>query len=165
MFYRQELHGFALNDRIGVFNIKMMNKLTPFHVAVPVYDLDESRRFYSEVLGCTEGRSSDAWTDFNLYGHQFVIHLKPKPVENTALHVNPVDGHDVPVPHYGVVLEWDEWQHLEKRLKAQGIKFVIEPYIRFKGLPGEQATMFFLDPSGNALEFKAFKDIGQLFAV
>jgi len=153
------------DDRPGYFNIKIMSKLTPFHVAVPVYDLEESRRFYREVLGCSEGRSSDAWTDFNLYGHQFVIHLKPRPVENTALHLNPVDGHDVPVPHYGVVLEWDEWQDLEKKLTAKHIKFVIEPYIRFKGLPGEQATMFFLDPSDNALEFKAFKDIGQLFAV
>jgi len=142
-----------------------MNKLTPFHVAVPVYDLEESRRFYREVLGCSEGRSSDSWTDFNLYGHQFVIHLKPGPVDNIALHFNPVDGHDVPVPHYGVVLDWDDWQALEKRLTAKSVKFVIQPYIRFKGLPGEQATMFFLDPSGNALEFKAFKDIGQLFAV
>lgn len=143
----------------------MKSKLTPFHVAVPVYDLDEARAFYKEVLGCIEGRSSDKWTDFNLFGHQFVIHLKPRPAKKTGHHFNPVDGHDVPVPHYGVVLEWDEWQELEKRLRRHNVKFVIEPYIRFKGLPGEQATMFFLDPSGNALEFKSFKDLGQLFAV
>ncbi|GAA3959922.1 VOC family protein [Mucilaginibacter dorajii] len=142
-----------------------MSKITPFHVAVPVYDLEEARKFYREVLGCTEGRSDTHWTDFNLYGHQFVIHLKPKPAEEAKHHFNPVDGHDVPVPHFGVVLEWEDWVALEAKLKSHNIKFVIEPYIRFKGLPGEQATMFFLDPSGNALEFKAFKDIGQLFAV
>lgn len=141
-----------------------MKKITPFHVAVPVYDLQEARTFYREVLGCEEGRSSDAWVDFDLYGHQFVIHLKPRPPKDEALHSNPVDGHDVPVPHYGVVLEWDQWHDLEQRLKERGIQFIIEPYIRFKGLPGEQATMFFLDPSGNALEFKAFQDISQLFA-
>jgi extradiol dioxygenase family protein len=141
-----------------------MKKITPFHVAVPVYDLQEARTFYRDTLGCEEGRSSDAWVDFNLYGHQFVIHLKPRPAKEEGLHSNPVDGHDVPVPHYGVVLDWDEWHDLESRLKARSIPFVIEPYIRFKGLPGEQATMFFLDPSGNALEFKAFQDINQLFA-
>jgi extradiol dioxygenase family protein len=143
----------------------MQSKLTPFHVAIPVYDLEESRKFYTTILGCSEGRSSDHWIDFNLYGHQFVAHLKPRPAKETEHHSNPVDGHDVPIPHYGVVLEWDEFEALEKRLKEQEIKFVIEPYIRFKGLPGEQATMFFLDPSGNALEFKSFKDFGQLFAV
>ena len=141
-----------------------MKKISPFHVAVPVYDLTETRAFYRDVLGCEEGRSSDQWVDFDLFGHQFVIHLKPRPAAQEGLHHNPVDGHDVPVPHYGVVLDWEDWHALERRLKAQGIKFVIEPYIRFKGLPGEQATMFFLDPSGNALEFKAFQDIGQLFA-
>jgi extradiol dioxygenase family protein len=141
-----------------------MKKLTPFHVAVPVYDLNAARQFYRDVLGCEEGRSSDQWVDFDLYGHQFVIHLKPRPKTDEGLHSNPVDGHDVPVPHYGVVLEWDQWHSLEKRLKERCIPFVIEPYIRFKGLPGEQATMFFLDPSGNALEFKAFQDISQLFA-
>jgi extradiol dioxygenase family protein len=141
-----------------------MKKISPFHVAVPVYDLVETRAFYRDVLGCEEGRSSDQWVDFDLFGHQFVIHLKPKPADENALHHNPVDGHEVPVPHYGVVLDWEDWHNLERRLKAKGIKFVIEPYIRFKGLPGEQATMFFLDPSGNALEFKAFQDIGQLFA-
>jgi extradiol dioxygenase family protein len=142
-----------------------MDKLTPFHIAVPVYDLEEARKFYREVLGCCEGRSSEIWTDFNLYGHQFVIHLKPRPAEKAEHHFNPVDGHDVPVPHYGVVLEWDDFNQLETRLRKHHIKFVIEPYIRFKGLPGEQATMFFFDPSGNALEFKSFKDLGQLFAV
>ena len=141
-----------------------MKKITPFHVAVPVYDLVETRAFYRDVLGCEEGRSSDQWVDFDLFGHQFVIHLKPKPTQQEGLHHNPVDGHDVPVPHYGVVLDWEDWHNLERRLKAKGIKFVIEPYVRFKGLPGEQATMFFLDPSGNALEFKAFQDISQLFA-
>jgi len=141
-----------------------MSKITPFHVAVPVYDIGEARKFYREVLGCGEGRTDELWTDFDLYGHQFVIHYKPKPKNIEEHDTNPVDGHDVPVPHYGVVLEWDEFEMLAKRLKAHGVKFVIEPYIRFKGLPGEQATMFFLDPSGNALEFKAFKDVGQLFA-
>lgn len=143
----------------------MTNKLTPFHVAVPVYDLEEAVKFYRDVLGCSEGRSSPIWADFNLFGHQFVAHLKPRPAENGEQFHNMVDGHDVPVPHYGVVLEWDEWQQLEKRLREHDVNFVIEPYIRFKGLPGEQATMFFLDPSGNALEFKSFKDFGQLFAV
>jgi extradiol dioxygenase family protein len=142
-----------------------MSKITPFHVAVPVYDLDEARKFYREVLGCGEGHSDINWTDFNLYGHQFVIHLKPKLLDDAKHHFNPVDGHDVPVPHFGVVLEWNDWVALEAKLKSLNVKFVIEPYIRFKGLPGEQATMFFLDPSGNALEFKAFKDMGQLFAV
>jgi extradiol dioxygenase family protein len=141
-----------------------MKKLTPFHVAVPVYDLQAARLFYRDILGCEEGRSSDTWVDFDLYGHQFVIHWKPRPPQEEGLHSNPVDGHDVPVPHYGVVLEWADWEALERRLREQSIQFVIEPYIRFKGLPGEQATMFFLDPSGNALEFKAFQDIGQLFA-
>ena len=142
-----------------------MSKLTPFHVAVPVYDLEGSRSFYKEILGCTEGRSSNTWADFNLFGHQFVLHLRPRPTELAEHHYNAVDGHDVPVPHYGVVLEWAEWHSLEKRLRSNNIKFVIEPYIRFKELPGEQATMFFLDPSGNALEFKSFKDMGQLFAL
>jgi len=141
-----------------------MNKITPFHVAVPVYDIEEARKFYREVLGCGEGRTDALWTDFDLYGHQFVIHYKPRPENVEEHHTYPVDGHDVPVPHYGVVLEMDEFEKLAERLKTHGVKFVIEPYIRFKGLPGEQATMFFLDPSGNALEFKAFKDIGQLFA-
>jgi uncharacterized protein len=142
-----------------------MSKLTPFHIAVPVYDLEEARRFYREVLGCSEGRSDEHWTDFNLYGHQFVIHYKPRPQQAPVHHHNPVDGHEVPVPHYGVVLEWDDWHALEKKLRDHGVQFIIEPYIRFKGQPGEQATMFFLDPSGNALEFKSFQDMNQLFAV
>jgi len=140
--------------------------ITPFHIAIPVYDLEEARTFYREVLNCSEGRSDTHWTDFNLYGHQLVIHLKPRPAGEVAdHHTNPVDGHDVPIPHYGVVLTWELWHELEANLKAKGIKFIIEPGIRFAGKPGEQATMFFLDPSGNALEFKAFRDIGQLFAV
>ncbi|MFD1255838.1 VOC family protein [Mucilaginibacter terrae] len=143
-----------------------MNTLTPFHVAVPVYNLEEARKFYREVLGCAEGRSSDYWTDFDLYGHQFVIHLKPKPAGvDTGYYTPIVDGHDVPVPHYGVVLTWDLWHGLKARLHGLGVKFLMEPGIRFAGQPGEQATMFLLDPSGNALEFKAFKDIKQLFAI
>ncbi|HCX22986.1 MAG: glyoxalase [Flammeovirgaceae bacterium] len=140
-----------------------MTKLTPFHLAVPVYDLQETRSFYRDVLGCEEGRSSDHWVDFNLFGHQFVIHLKPKE-EKEAAHHNPVDGHDVPVPHFGVVLDMDAWKKLADDLKAKGVDFVIEPYVRFKGQVGEQATMFFKDPSGNALEFKAFADMSQIFA-
>lgn len=138
-----------------------MQKITPFHVAVPVHNLDECRTFYRDVLGCEEGRSAEQWVDFNFFGHQFVIHYKPKSKEET--HTNPVDGKNVPVPHYGVVLPWDTFQTFSKELIDKGIDFVIEPYIRFKGEPGEQATMFFLDPAGNALEFKAFKDMGQLF--
>lgn len=139
-----------------------MNKIPPFHVAIPVHDIPLARAFYRDVLGCPEGRSDDKWVDFNLYGHQFVIHYKPK--SNADLHTNKVDGHNIPVPHYGVVLEWADWEALVSRLKAAGQDFVVEPYIRFEGLPGEQATMFFLDPCGNALEFKAFKDINQMFA-
>ncbi len=141
----------------------MSAPLTPFHIAVPVDDLEAARQFYGGVLGCEEGRSSDTWIDFNLYGHQFVAHYKPKAGEE-PLHSNPVDGHDVPVPHYGVVLKWEDWESLAEKLNQLNTSFIIEPYVRFKGQPGEQATMFFLDPAGNALEFKAFKDIGQLFA-
>lgn len=140
-----------------------MTKLTPFHIAIPVHNLPECRIFYREVLNCEEGRISDHWVDFNFFGHQLVIHYKPK-LNTEKLHSNPVDGHDVPVPHYGVVLAWDTFQSFSKELKIKGIDFVIEPYIRFEGEVGEQATMFFLDPAGNALEFKAFRDIGQLFA-
>ncbi len=140
-----------------------MSALSPFHVAVPVHDVSLARAFYRDVLQCKEGRSAEKWVDFDLYGHQFVIHYKPKTKE-TSQHTNAVDGHDVPVPHYGVVLAWEDWEILEKRLRAAKISFVIEPYIRFKGLPGEQATMFFLDPCGNALEFKAFRDLNQMFA-
>lgn len=136
--------------------------LRPFHLAFPVHDLAAARKFYGETLGCPEGRSSDSWIDFNLYGHQIVTHLAPKE-ERIRAH-NPVDSHDVPVPHFGVVLSLSEWETLAGQLRAAGVKFVIEPYIRFKGQVGEQATMFFLDPSGNALEFKAFADVNQLFA-
>ena len=139
-----------------------MQTISPFHVAIPVHNLKECRTFYREVLGCEEGRSSDHWVDFNLFGHQVVIHYKPRTDE--ALHTNPVDGKDVPVPHYGVVLPWDTFHEFAGALREKGIAFVIEPYIRFKGQVGEQATMFFLDPGGNALEFKAFRDMGQLFA-
>ncbi len=146
-----------------------MQNVSPFHIAIPVHNLAECRKFYGEILNCEEGRSSDHWVDFNLFGHQLVIHYKPKPASPAGrsqeeLHTNPVDGKDVPVPHYGVVLPWDTFQTFSSALKAKGVEFVIEPYIRFKGLVGEQATMFFLDPAGNALEFKAFKDMGQLFA-
>lgn len=140
-----------------------MTTLTPFHIAFPVHDLAAARAFYGGLLGCPEGRSDTSWIDFDLYGHQIVAHLKPGAGPDTA-HRNPVDGHDVPVPHFGVVLEMPQWEALAERLTAAGVAFVIEPYVRFKGQPGEQATMFFLDPSGNALEFKAFADMGQLFA-
>ncbi len=138
-----------------------MKDIAPFHLAFPVHDLDATRQFYGGLLGCPEGRSSDEWIDFDLFGHQIVAHLAPPKAED---HHNEVDGHDVPVPHFGVVLGWDEFHAWAERLKAGGLKFVIEPYIRFAGLVGEQATMFFRDPSGNALEFKAFKDRSQLFA-
>ena len=134
----------------------------PFHLAFPVDDLEASRAFYGGVLGCTEGRSSDHWIDFDLFGHQIVAHLAPGRAGRQAS--NAVDGDDVPVPHFGVVLDMADFNGLAERLKATGTEFIIEPHIRFAGLPGEQATMFFLDPSGNALEFKAFADIGQLFA-
>jgi extradiol dioxygenase family protein len=139
--------------------------LTPFHIAFPVDDLDAARRFYGATLGCPEGRSSAQWIDFDLFGHQIVAHLKPRGSSPDALHHNSVDGHGVPVPHFGVVLPMETWQAFAERLKAAGVGFVIEPYIRFKGETGEQATMFFLDPAGNALEFKAFADLSQLFAV
>lgn len=141
-----------------------MQKINPFHLAVPVDNLDKARHFYGEVLGCEEGRSSDHWIDFNLFGHQFVVHYKAKSAAEAALDSNPVDGKNVPIPHFGVVLDWETWEDLASRMQANGTAFVIEPYIRFKGEVGEQATMFFLDPAGNALEFKAFKDMGQLFA-
>jgi extradiol dioxygenase family protein len=138
-----------------------MTELTPFHIAFPVNDLVAARAFYGGFLGCPEGRSAPDWIDFDLYGHQIVAHLAPG---SGNRHVNPVDGHDVPVPHFGVVLPMEEWQHLADRLTECGIAFVIAPQIRFKGQAGEQATMFFLDPAGNALEFKAFADMSQLFA-
>ncbi|MBN69574.1 MAG: glyoxalase [Gimesia sp.] len=142
-------------------------QLDPFHLAFQVRDIAEARAFYGDLLGCSEGRSAETWVDFNFFGHQVVCHLNPDigPDGSIAAHVNPVDGHGVPVPHFGVVLTMDRWQSLADRLRERQIEFIIEPYIRFQGQPGEQATMFFLDPSGNALEFKAFKDIeSQLFA-
>lgn len=140
--------------------------IAPFHLAFPVSDLDQTRDFYGRMMGCPEGRSSSEWIDFDLFGHQIVAHLAPpsKAGGNDRDHHNPVDGHDVPVPHFGVVLDWDHFHTLAERLKSQGLSFVIEPYIRFAGQVGEQATMFFRDPSGNALEFKSFKDRSQLFA-
>jgi hypothetical protein len=138
--------------------------MSPFHLAIPVTDLEKCRAFYRDVLGCSEGRSSSHWVDFDFFGHQFVIHQKPTTSHQEKQVSNPVDGHDVPVPHFGVVLEWDVWTELSEKLKARNTQFMIEPYLRFKGEVGEQATMFFLDPEGNALEFKAFKDISQLFA-
>jgi len=142
-------------------------QLDPFHLAFQVRDIAEARAFYGGLLSCSEGRSAETWVDFNFFGHQVVCHLNPAigPEGSIASHVNPVDGHGVPVPHFGVVLTMDRWKTLADRLRDSKIEFIIEPYIRFVGQPGEQATMFFLDPSGNALEFKAFKDIeSQLFA-
>lgn len=136
--------------------------LRPFHLAFPVHDLDAARAFYGGLLGCPEGRSSEQWIDFNLFGHQIVAHLSPD--ECQEVHTSEVDEHNVPVRHFGVVLDLASWQALADRLRAAGTQFVIEPYVRFKGQPGEQATMFFLDPSGNALEFKAFRDLDALFA-
>ena len=136
--------------------------LRPFHLAFPVHDLAAARAFYGGVLGCGEGRSSDQWIDFDLHGHQIVAHLDPaaKPVAVA----NPVDGHHVPVPHFGVVLTMAYWDAMAARVRAAGVTFGIEPHVRFKGQPGEQATMFFSDPSGNALEFKAFGDDAAIFA-
>jgi len=133
-----------------------------FHLAFPVHDLAQSRAFYGELLGCPEGRSSDAWVDFDFFGHQVVAHLAPDETRPTAR--NAVDGDDVPVRHFGVILAMAQWHALADKLKAAGTRFIIEPHIRFKGEVGEQATMFFLDPSGNALEFKAFGDMAQVFA-
>ena len=135
--------------------------LRPFHLAFPVDDLAAARAFYGGKMGCPEGRCSDEWIDFDFYGHQIVAHLSPGSGDRAA---NPVDGHDVPVPHFGIVLEMAQWQELADRLVAAGTKFEIEPTVRFKGQPGEQATMFFRDPAGNALEMKAFEDLGLLFA-
>ncbi|MEK7724241.1 MAG: VOC family protein [Acidobacteriota bacterium] len=132
-----------------------------FHLAFPVHNLDEARNFYGNVLECEEGRSSEHWIDFNLFGHQIVTHL----ADNAGIvHHNEVDSKNVPVPHFGIILTMDDFDKFAEKLKAKGVKFVIEPYTRFKGEVGEQATMFFLDPSGNALEFKAFADFSQVFA-
>jgi len=136
--------------------------LSPFHLAIPVHNLETCRHFYTHTLNFQEGRSSDHWVDYNFFGHQLVIHYKPQSEEGA--HTNLVDGKDVPVPHFGVVLDWDIFHEFADSLRSKGIKFIIEPYIRFEGQIGEQATMFFKDPAGNALEFKAFKDQSQLFA-
>jgi len=136
--------------------------LNPFHLAFPVRDLEEARAFYVGRLGCAVGREAAGWIDFNFFGHQVVAHLAR--AEENATPTNPVDGKQVPARHFGVVLDWDDWQVLADKLKAAGTQFLIDPYVRFEGLPGEQATMFFLDPSGNAIEFKSFRDPGQLFA-
>jgi extradiol dioxygenase family protein len=142
-----------------------MTELSPFHIAFPVDDLAAARHFYGEVLGCPEGRSSEQWIDFNLFGHQIVAHHVPNGERRSPRSgENEVDGHDVPVPHFGVVLAPAEWKALAERLKEKGVRFVIEPYTRFEGQTGEQSTMFFLDPAGNALEFKSFADMDQLFA-
>jgi extradiol dioxygenase family protein len=138
-----------------------MQSLTPFHLAIPVHNLKECRTFYTETLNLEEGRSSNHWVDYNFFGHQLVIHYKPKAKEDTD--TNSVDGKNVPVPHFGLVLPWNDFQTFAELLKSKDIAFIIEPYIRFEGLVGEQATMFFKDPAGNALEFKAFKDMSQLF--
>jgi len=137
-----------------------MNNL--FHLAFPVKDLEEARKFYGEILGCEEGRSSNEWIDFNLFGHQIVAHLAPETAG--VQHRNEVDADHVPIPHFGIVLQMDDWKNLAEKLKAGGVEFVIEPKIRFQGQTGEQATMFLLDPSGNALEFKGFADFSQVFA-
>jgi extradiol dioxygenase family protein len=140
-----------------------MPELTPFHLAIPVHDLAAARAFYGELLGCAEGRSDADWVDFDFFGHQLVCHRVPQAAP--AAGHNAVDGHDVPVPHFGMVLEMPDWESLAARLKAAGTAFVIEPHVRFRGQSGEQATLFLTDPSGNAIEFKSFRDIaGQLFA-
>ena len=136
--------------------------LPPFHLAFPVDDLSAARAFYGDLLGCPEGRSADHWVDFDLYGHQIVAHLAPDAVRSRA--TNPVDGDDVPVPHFGLVLAMDDWKALADKLEGAGTRFVISPTVRFEGEPGEQATMFLLDPAGNALEFKAMADPAKLFA-
>ncbi len=139
-----------------------MAALSPFHLAFPVTDLAAARRFYGELLGCPEGRSSDTWVDFDFHGHQIVAHLAPDEAGHRT--TGSVDGDHVPVRHFGVILPMPEWHALADRLRAAGVRFVIEPHVRFKGQVGEQATMFFLDPCGNALEFKAFEDMSQVFA-
>ncbi len=141
--------------------------INPFHLAIPVRNIAEAKDFYINTLGCQPGRSSSQWVDLDLYGHQLVCHLDESLGDDGQVRLinNEVDAHGVPVPHFGVVLSMSDWQQLADKLTAAGTDFIIEPYVRFKGLAGEQATLFFLDPSGNALEFKAFKDLQQLFAV
>lgn len=135
---------------------------TPFHLAFPVKDLEQTKTFYGDLLGCEMGRSAERWVDFDFFGHQLSAHLRPEALDHEP--TNEVDGKKVPVRHFGAILEWNQWHQLADKLKAEGISFIIEPYIRFQGQIGEQATMFFLDPSGNALEFKSFKDPSQVFA-
>ena len=139
-----------------------MREMPPFHLAFPVHSLQAARAFYGDLLGCPEGRSSATWVDFDFHGHQIVAHLAPEELRPAAAH--DVDGERVPVRHFGLVLSMDDWQAMADRLQAAGTQFVIEPHVRFRGQPGEQATMFLLDPSGNALEFKAFADRSKLFA-
>ena len=135
--------------------------LRPFHLAIPVDDLDAARRFYGEAIGCAEGRSDADWIDFDFFGHQLVVHRTAPRGDSGA---NPVDGHAVPIPHFGLVMEMADWRALAERLRLADTAFEIEPTVRFAGQPGEQATMFFRDPAGNAIEMKAFADDGQLFA-
>ena len=139
-----------------------MYTLSPFHLAIPVDDLARCVEFYETVLGCSPGRSSAQWADYNFFGHQLVLHYDPTHIGKK--HYNEVDGKSVPVPHFGVVLPWQQFDYFANQLTQKGMSFVIEPYLRFEGLPGEQKTMFFYDPAGNALEFKAFKHLDQLFA-
>lgn len=139
-----------------------MNAIPLFHLAFPVRDIPEARSFYGELLGCPEGRSADNWVDFDFYGHQIVAHLAPEEIGHKA--TSAVDGHDVPVRHFGAILDMNQWEELAGKLTDAGTEFIIEPHVRFKGEAGEQATMFFLDPSGNALEFKSFADMSQVFA-
>lgn len=139
-----------------------MSEFKPFHMAFPIRDIEETRQFYGDVLGCEIGRSTERWIDFNFFGHQLSAHIKPEELGSKAL--TTVDNKQVPLRHFGAILEWEEFDALASRIKENGIEFVIEPYVRFKGEVGEQATMFFFDPCGNALEFKAFKDKSQIFA-
>ena len=141
-----------------------MTILNPFHLAIPVDNLEVCRHFYGKILNCKEGRSASHWVDFNFFGHQLVIHQTDSKQIKDKKKYNPVDGKEVPVPHFGVVLSWDKWQELKTSLSNKKIHFIIEPYIRFEGEVGEQATMFFLDPEGNALEFKSFKNMDNLFS-
>ena len=139
-----------------------MAKLSPFHLAIPVSDLNESKKFYEEILGCSPGRFSEEWADYDFFGHQLVIHVDPNHKANK--HQNEVDGKSVPIPHFGVVVPWNQFDLFSKNLKKNGVEFVIEPYTRFENLPGEQKTLFFYDNSGNALEFKSFKNMEMLFS-
>jgi extradiol dioxygenase family protein len=157
-----DLPGVSTDQPTASDRSRTLATLQPFHLAFPVTSLKNARAFYGELLGCAEGRSSPEWVDFDFFGHQLVAHLAPDEVRPPAK--NAVDGDDVPVRHFGVILSMEQWHALADKLKAAGTRFIIEPHIRFKGLPGEQATMFFLDPSGNALEFKAFGDMVQVFA-